>query len=141
MRGEEEDGGEGGECGQYSDGTRSGRAHGDIKKRRGPQGRWWRRIAAFSLLLLALLAAIMVMCIAVAGNPTGDRGGGVDAVSVQIKLALSEGEAGRSKGGGNGDKDNAHSDNAIGGGNVGLHVAIDPPRAETGNGGGGAGQQ
>jgi hypothetical protein len=33
----------------------------DIKKRRGPRGRWWRRIAAFSLLLSASLAVIAVM--------------------------------------------------------------------------------
>ncbi len=33
----------------------------DIKKRRGPWGRWWQQIAAFSLLLSALLAAIAVM--------------------------------------------------------------------------------
>ncbi len=42
MRGEEEDGREGGECGQYIDGTGSGRAHNNIKKRRGSGGRWWR---------------------------------------------------------------------------------------------------
>ncbi len=76
MRGEEEDGGEEGECGQYSDGTGSGRAHNDIKKRRGPRGRWWWRIAAFSLLLSALLAAIAVMCVVVAANANGDCGGG-----------------------------------------------------------------
>ncbi len=48
----------------------------DIKKRRGSRGRWWQRIAAFSFLLSASLAAIAVMCLAVAGNVNGDRGGG-----------------------------------------------------------------
>jgi hypothetical protein len=48
----------------------------DIKKKRGPRGRWWRRIAAFSLLLSASLAAITVMCVAVAGNTNGNHGGG-----------------------------------------------------------------
>ncbi len=131
----------GGECGQYRDGTGSGRAQEDIKKRRGPRGRWWRWIAVFSLLLLASLVAIAAMCVAVAGNANGDRGGGIDTASNQIELASSEGGAGRSKGGGDGDDNNAHSNDAVGGGNVGLHVAVKPPRAETGNGGGGAGQQ
>jgi hypothetical protein len=54
--------------------------------------------------------------------------------SGQIESALLEGGAGGSKGGGNGDKDNAHLDNVIGGGNVGLHVAVDPPLAETDDG-------
>jgi hypothetical protein len=111
-----------------------------IKKRRGPRGRWWRRIAVFSLLLLALLAAIAVMCVAVVGNGNGNHGGGMDAASGQIESALLERWAGGSKGGGNGDKDNVHSDNALGGGDVGLHVAVDPRRAETGNGGGGGGR-
>ncbi len=137
MRGEEEDGREGGECGRHIDGTGSVRAHDDIKKRRGPRGRWWRWIAAFSLLLLASLVAIAVMCVAVAGNANGDRGGGIDAASGQIESASSEGGGGGSKGGGDGDDDDAHSDDAVGGGDVGLHVAIDPPRAETGDGGGG----
>jgi hypothetical protein len=109
----------------------------DIKKRRGPRGRWWRWIAAFSFLLSASLAAIAVMCVAVAGNANGDRGGGIDAASGQIESASSEGGAGGSKGGGDGDDDDAHSDDAVGGGDVGLHVAVDPPRAETGDGGGG----
>jgi hypothetical protein len=47
----------------------------DIKKRRGSQGGWWQQIVAFSLLLLASLAVIAVMCVAVAGNAKGDRGG------------------------------------------------------------------
>ncbi len=47
---------------------------------------------------------------------------------------------GRSKGGSNGNDDDVHSDDAIGGSNVGLHVAVDPPRVETGYGGGGAGR-
>ncbi len=57
--------------------------------------------------------------------------------SSQIKLASLEGGAGGSKGGGNGNDDdnNAHSDDAIGGGEVGLHVAVNPPQAETGDGG------
>jgi hypothetical protein len=109
----------------------------DIKKRRGPRGRWWRWIAAFSLLLSASLVAIAVMCVAVAGNANGDRGGGIDAASGQIESASSEGGAGGSKGGGDGDDDDAHSDDAVDGGDVGLHVAVDPPRAETGDGGGG----
>ncbi len=137
MRGEEEDGGEGRECGQYIDGTGSGRAHDNIKKRRGPRERWWRWITAFSLLLSALLAAIAVMFIAVAGNANGDRGEGIDAASGQIESALSEGGAGRSKGGGDGDNNDAHSNDAVGSGNVGLHVAVDPHWAETGDGGGG----
>jgi hypothetical protein len=40
--------------------------------------------------------------------------------------------AGGSKGGGNGVDDNAHSDNTVGGFDMGLHVAVDPPQAETG---------
>ncbi len=48
----------------------------NIKKRRGLRGRWWRQIAAFSLLLLVSLAAIAVMCVAVAGNANGNCGGG-----------------------------------------------------------------
>jgi hypothetical protein len=141
VRGEEEDGAEGEECGQYSDGTGSGRAHNDIKKRRGAQGRWWWQIAVFSLLLLALLVAFAVMCVAVAGNANGNRRVDIDAASGQIKLASLEGGAGGSKGGGNSNDDDAHSNNAVGGGDVGLHVAVDPPRAEMGNGGGGAGRQ
>ncbi len=43
------------------------------------------------------------------------------------------------KGGGNGNGDDALSDNPVGDSNVGLHMAVDPPRAEMGNGGGGAG--
>jgi hypothetical protein len=63
-------------------------------------------------------------------------GGGIDAASGQIELASLEGGAGRSKGGSDGNNDNAHSDNAVSGSNMGLHVAVDPPRAEMGNGGG-----
>jgi hypothetical protein len=76
VRGEEEDCGEGGECGRYIDGTGSGSAHGDIKKRRGLRGRWWRRIAAFSLLLLTLLAVIAVMCVPGGGERERQSGGG-----------------------------------------------------------------
>ncbi len=113
----------------------------DIKKRRGPLGRWWWRIAAFSLLLSALLAAITVMCVAVGGNMNGDCGGEIDTASSQIKLASSEGGGGGLKGGSEGDDDDAHSDDAVGSSNVGLHVAVDLPRAETGDGrrGGGGG--
>jgi hypothetical protein len=113
------------------------KTYNDIKKRRGPQGRWWRQIAEFSLLLSAALVAIAVMCVAVAGNANSNRGGGIDAASGQIKSALLEGRVGRLKGGGDGNNNNVHTDDAVGGGNVGLHVAVDPPRAETGNGGGG----
>ena len=42
------------------------------------------------------------------------------------------GGAGGSKGGGNGVDDDAHSDDAVGGFDMGLHVAVDPPRAKTG---------
>ncbi len=59
-----------------NDGDYEVKTYDDIKKRRGPRGRWWRRIMAFSLLLLVSLAAIAVMCNAVAGNANGDRGGG-----------------------------------------------------------------
>jgi hypothetical protein len=113
------------------------KTYNDIKKRRGPRGRWWQRIAAFSLLLSALLAAMAVMCVAVAGNMNGDRRGGIDAASGQIESALLEGGAGGSKGGGDGNNDNVHSNDAVGSSYVGLHVAVDPPRAETGDGGGG----
>ncbi len=44
-----------------NDGEYKVKMYNNIKKRRGPQGRWWRRIVAFTLLLLALLAAIVVM--------------------------------------------------------------------------------
>jgi hypothetical protein len=82
------------------------------------------------------------MCVAVAGNANVNCGGGIDAASGQIELASLEGGAGGSKGGGNGDDNDAHSDDAVGGGDVGLHVAVDSPRAETGDGGGGgAGRQ
>ncbi len=57
--------------------------------------------------------------------------------SSRIELASLEGGTGRSKGGGNGGNDDAHSDDAICGGDVGQHVAVDPPRAETGDRGGG----
>jgi hypothetical protein len=63
--------------------------------------------------------------------------GGIDVASGQIELASLEGGAGRSKGGGNGDNNDAHSDDAIGGGNMGRHLAVDPPQAEMGDGGGG----
>ncbi len=68
-------------------------------------------------------------------------GGGINAASGQIESALLEGGAGRLKGGGDGDNDDVHSNNAIGKGDVGLHVAVKPPQAETGDGGEGAGQQ
>ncbi len=45
------------------------------------------------------------------------------------------------KGGGDGDDDDAHSNDTVSGGNMGLQVAVDPPRAETGNEGVGAGRQ
>ncbi len=69
------------------------------------------------------------------------RGVGIDAASGQIESASLEGGAGGSKGSGNGNgnNDDAHSNNAVDGGNVGLHVVVDPPWAETGDGG--AGQQ
>ncbi len=124
-----------------NDGDYEVETYNDIKKRRGPRGRWWRWIAAFSFLLSASLAAIAVMCATVAVNANGDRGGGIDAASSQIKSASLKGGAGGSKGGGNGDNDDDDDDNAVGGGDVGLHMVVDPPRAETGNGGGGAGQQ
>ncbi len=59
----------------------------------------------FSLLLSASLVAIAVMCVAVAGNANGDRGGGIDAASSQIKSASSEGGASGLKGGSNGNDD------------------------------------
>jgi hypothetical protein len=120
-----------------NDGDYEVEMYNNIKKRRGPRGRWWRWIAAFSLLLLVLLGAITVMCVVVVGNANGNRRGGIDAASGQIKSASSEGGAGGSKGGSNGDNDDAHSDDAVGGSNRGLHVAVDPPWAETSNGGGG----
>jgi hypothetical protein len=81
------------------------------------------------------------MCLAVARNANGDPRGGIDAASGRIESALLEGGAGGSKGGGDGDDDDAHSDDAVGGGDVGLHVTVNPPRVETGYGGGGAGRQ
>ena len=41
------------------------------------------------------------------------------------------------KGGGNGNNDDVHSNDAVGGSDVRLHVAVNLPRAEMGNGGGG----
>ncbi len=63
--------------------------------------------------------------------------GGIDTASCQIKLASLEGGVGGSKGGSDRNNNDAHSDNTVGGGDVGLHVAVDPPRAEMGDGVGG----